>query len=163
MAVIEQLLSAVQTRITARLGTVHYRFGEKFLAERKVNPRIIWVPGKDDYAPARAGLQTTQRSVRTRRAEVMAHVVHNAFGDTEDLVNATVHAMHAETHGSMDVDYGEWSQPDWLDNGYACSLRFVIDVPITAPAPTTVITTDVVFDTSTTVQSDGYLDAGEST
>lgn len=163
MARLQTVLDAVQTNITVFFPTTKYRTGEKYLTEKVHNPRVVWVPDKDDYAPVSNGGHTRPRSVKTRRAVVLAHCFHDDFGQTEELVNAAVYSMHTATAGSYAVDFGDWSDGAWLEKGFVCTLRFLIDIPITAPTPTVTTPTTFAFDTSTTVKGDGYIDAGEST
>lgn len=164
MARLQTVLDAVQTRVNQLMGvTVTYRTGHKYLGEKILAPRVIWVPGKDKFGAATDGRQTRPKAVRTRGAEVYAHCFHDDFGDCEELVNAVVYGMHAVAHGSYTVSEGEWSQPEWLERGHVCSLRFVIDIPVTAPTPTVATITAVAPDNTNTVQGDGFIDVGEST
>ena len=163
MARLQTVLDLVQARITGLYPGVTYRTGDKFLEEKLPNPRIVWVPGKDMYDASRDGRHFKPRSVKVRSAEVIAYCFHENFGDCEELVNWTVVAVHLECGVAGRVDEGKWSQPGWLEHGYLCELRFVIDIPITDVMPTSVTLTDATFDTSTTVHADGLLDAGETT
>lgn len=162
MARLQTVLDGIQTRITALYPNVTYRTGDKFLEEKIPNARVVWVPGKDLYEASRDGRHKMPRSVKTRRAEVIAYCFHNSFGNCEELVNWTVLAFHRECGVAGAVDEGTWSQPGWLEFGYLCELRFLVDIPITDVLPTTVVLTGSTFDTSTTVHADGLLDAGET-
>lgn len=163
MARLQTVLDEVQTSITALFGTVKYRTGHKYLQDKWPNPRIVWVPGKDLYEATRDGRHSRPRSVKTRRCAVTAYCFHDDFGACEELINWVVVALHTSVSGSFEVEEGVWSQPEWLEKGYLCELSFLVDVPVTDVMPTLTTPTAITFDTSTTVQADGLLDAGEST
>jgi hypothetical protein len=157
---LQTILDAVQATITESVSATHYRTGHRFITERQPGPRIVWVPGKDEYSAPRAA-QGRDRSVRTRSAQVLAHVFADDLESAETLVHAVVYAAHKQTHGAYNVDSGDWFAPEWLDKGEGCVVKLSFDIPVTAPS-LPIVTPNAGFDTTGSVAGDGNLDAGES-
>jgi hypothetical protein len=158
---LSQVLAEIQAKVDTRVTGVRYRLGAKYVEERTALPRVVWVPGVDPFGPAQ-GKSLSVRSVCTRRAQVLAHVLADDLEQAELLVNAVVWAAHSVAHGSLTLDTAAWFSPGWLERGEGCVLTMAFALPVVAPELTTATIGTVGFDNTATVTGDGALDCGES-
>lgn len=159
-----QVLAAVQTAHTARVGApVHYGFGHRELARKVIPPRVVWVAGRDAFAPGRT-VGSAARPLYERRATVTAYVWGATYGATEDLAVKLIQALHETVNGpSLLLDGGEWDQTEDADHGEAYALSFALALPVRADDAPTATVTAVAFDATPGTPGDGTLEfAGEN-
>jgi hypothetical protein len=173
---LEQILSAVQQRVAELVPGVTFAFGDQFVAINAAPPRVVWL--RDDTGTTIQPAQTTAFSSTPSRAMRVAAVVAVCWaakgGDcsTDDaaceaLLDAVVLALRECLGTAAALPFAEsWVPESWAKQGRAARLLFAVRMPIVAPALPEVATDanpiDVGFDTDTSADPDGALDAVEA-
>lgn len=168
MAGIKALLALVETQLRVGYPALTTAFDAREIDRHGEPPRIVWVvTGAAHAAPAK--IAGRQKSLLTRRVQVVAHVWAGEVGALEELVDDAIVALHRVAHGCLDFDGEDWLATDDQDRGNVALLRFRVEVPVLErrfaltnrtddQARTMARPTAIDADTTTSAQGDGALD-----
>jgi hypothetical protein len=171
IATIDGLHAAVMADVIAAIPTATSEVSTRGLPEHGSPPRVIWVPGDDEWgAPQkrpRAGY-ATGRSLATCVAGVDLHCWGATRNDTWTLVRAVVRALVTRLGGaesSARIRRGRWvavTGAMTAGEAYVLSIAVALDVPALPDPPTSATPTSAAITATGAVAGDGYLDAGET-
>jgi hypothetical protein len=129
-------LTSIFAAVNALLptGTYHDVGADKIRAQGSW-PRVIWVPGTEDFGPAlgQGGDGTgTPPPIWTRMANVEIHIWGQTLDTTEALVQKVIQAIHANCWGAYQLQGGQWvgdtGASDITGAVYVLSAMFLIPV-----------------------------------
>lgn len=168
---IDALHDAIMPDVVAAIPTATSEVSTRGLPEHASPPRVIWVPGDDEWAAPqkrpRAGY-ATGRSLATCMAGVDLHCWGATRADTWVLVRAVVRSLVTRLGGADGVSRirrGRWiSVTGAVTHGeaYVLSIAVALDVPALPDPPRTTTPTSAAITATGAVAGDGYLDAGET-
>jgi hypothetical protein len=135
------VFNAVQTRLTTVLTALgapvpEYLVGAQELANQTTPPRIIWVPTTETiqgpHAQGGDGVRNP-RPLRTRHAQVQAHIWGADIPACEALAGHLVAAIHDVCHGVHDEISADWTvgQTAVARLGWLYVLAWEVQIPFT--------------------------------
>ena len=142
--------------------------GRNALSENQSPPRIVWVPGEDEYGPR--GAQTSNPpAAATRFAGVRAHIWGKDLVAAEQLIHLTVGAILTVALGSVQDGVkgfrGQWLTQEervagWSRLGEVYVLSFALAIPVLRPTLETFMVKHFATEQLGT-PGDGVLQCGE--
>lgn len=172
---LEQVLDAVQARVSATVTDVTFEFGEPHAAKHAKPPRIAFfrAPDGTSTGPARTSARNERVALLDRSAAVIAVCWAAKGGDheTDDaaleaLVDALELALRSEIGTALVLPIVEqWTSEGWATTGKSARVLFTVRQPVALPEPAVLEPSDdpndVGFDNSDSDETDGVLVATE--
>lgn len=171
IASIDALHDAIMPAVLTAIPGTTSEVSTRGLPEHASPPRVIWVPGDDEWGAAQKrprGGYASGKSLATCHAGVDLHCWGATRPDTWALVRAVVRSLVTHLGGAAEVcriRRGRWIAVTGAathGEAYVLSIAVAMDVPALPDPPATTTPTSAAIDATGAVAGDGYLNAGET-